>query len=279
MDVDLLRLYKGKEIVINEKIALKIPKLQEIVDIGEKEYFSTIQLICSTGSDLTWQLEDIGIDYTLIDDYNLFIKVLHNSLSKDKTSILFGNILDFTKMIPEINNATNDIVLRQHVVIEKETLDNISNKQKEQLIKKSKPLPTTKTVEEYDIVIDRYCYNMIVSYIRKIHGLKRNAVLPGNEITKKYIIKKDRANYQENKDKPFDSQLFPLISSMVNHWGFKEDRESVFEINIFSFMDSVKRISKIKQSDLLLQSGYSGFGINLKETKEEDINWIGSLYK
>ena len=43
-------------------------------------------------------------------------------------------------------------------------------------------------------------------------------------------------------------------------------------------MDSVKRINKIRNSTLLLQSGYSGFGINLKELKNKDeLNYMGEL--
>ena len=42
-------------------------------------------------------------------------------------------------------------------------------------------------------------------------------------------------------------------------------------------MDSVKRITKIKNANLLLQSGYSGFGINLKDVDKKQLNWLGEL--
>lgn len=48
-------------------------------------------------------------------------------------------------------------------------------------------------------------------------------------------------------------------------------------MKINAFMDSVKRISKIKNSDLLLQSGYSGYGVNLKEVDKNQLDWIGEL--
>ena len=49
-------------------------------------------------------------------------------------------------------------------------------------------------------------------------------------------------------------------------------------MKINAFMDSVKRASKIKNVDLLLQSGYSGFGINLKDIKDKNqLNWLGEL--
>ena len=48
-------------------------------------------------------------------------------------------------------------------------------------------------------------------------------------------------------------------------------------MKINAFMDSVKRIGKIKNADLLLQSGYSGFGVNLKEIDNKQLDWLGEL--
>ena len=38
-------------------------------------------------------------------------------------------------------------------------------------------------------------------------------------------------------------------------------------MNIFAFMDSVYRVQEEENAKLLLQSGYSGFGISLKDNK------------
>ena len=64
---------------------------------------------------------------------------------------------------------------------------------------------------------------------------------------------------------------------MVNSGGFKYNHTDVWDMKINAFMDSVKRISKIKNSNLLLQSGYSGFGINLKDVNKKDLDWLGEL--
>ena len=42
-------------------------------------------------------------------------------------------------------------------------------------------------------------------------------------------------------------------------------------------MDSVKRIGKIKNAQLLLQSGYSGFGISFDDIDKKQIDWLGEL--
>ena len=61
---------------------------------------------------------------------------------------------------------------------------------------------------------------------------------------------------------------------MINGPGFKYDHSQVWNMKINAFLDSIKRISKIKNADLLLQSGYSGFGINLKEIPDKQLNWM-----
>ena len=131
--------------------------------------------------------------------------------------------------------------------------------------------------DETYIQIDRYVYNAIVSTLRKIHRIKRNDEIPGNEATRQILIEDARDEYEENKNKPAKPYLLPLVSAMVNSTGFKRDDKSVFGMNIYAFMDSVARISKIKNSELLLQSGYSGFGIDLKKVNSEETNWLGEL--
>ena len=64
---------------------------------------------------------------------------------------------------------------------------------------------------------------------------------------------------------------------MVNCEGFKYNHSQVWDMKINAFMDSVRRISKIKNADLLLQSGYSGFGVNLKDINKKQLDWLGEL--
>ena len=68
--------------------------------------------------------------------------------------------------------------------------------------------------------------------------------------------------------------MFLLVRSSQ---GFKYNHAQIWDMKINAFLDSVKRISKIKNADLLLQSGYSSFGVNLKEISNDQINWLGEL--
>jgi hypothetical protein len=287
MDFDELLIYKGQDYKISDGITIHQPNLDEISRYGEREYYQMIYSLTSVGADLKWQLSEIGVDYTKISDFELFYGLLIKGYTKEQTSIIFGD-LDFTKFESYINQLNDEIVLAQVVENEKEI------KYKETVIKKLNKfqkllykifkLETTYEVEKIkievekqEIIMDSYTYLLIVEYLRKMHGLKRNNQLPANESTKQILIDDAKDEYLLNKDKEYHSQLLNLISSMVNSEGFKYNHDEVWKLKIYAFMDSVKRISKIKYADLLLQSGYSGYGINFKDIDKKQIDWLGEL--
>ena len=118
---------------------------------------------------------------------------------------------------------------------------------------------------------------MIVDYICKAHFIERDLKVPANKTTKMVLIEDARDEIERNKNKEYHSTLKNLVSSMINIEGFKYNHTQVWDMKINAFMDSVKRIGKIKNADLLLQSGYSGFGVNLKEVSQKQLDWLGEL--
>ena len=205
-----------------------------------------IYQLTSTPQSMKWQLWDMGIDYTTITPFELFC-ILYQQYSVDKTSIIFGN-LDFSKFkIGEKNKDDNNFTELYQVI-------------------------------DGDLVeIDETIYNTIMDYIRSAHLIKKDETIPANESTKKILIEDDREEYLYNQNKEYHSQLKNMISAMINCEGFKYNHTQVWDMKINAFMDSVQRISKIKNADLLLQSGYSGFGINLKEIDKKQLDWLGEL--
>lgn len=246
-DNDEAKIYRGYDVKINEYITIHQPTVDEIVKYGDNQFYNMVHTLCSVGADLKWQLDDMGVDYTQIEDFELFSGVLSRGFDVDKTSILFGDVVDFSKMVRMYNEKIKEIVLVQ--VFEDGTY----------------------------LQIDRYVYLSIVNTLRKMYKLKRNDELPGNEATRQILIEDARDEYESNKDKPKKSYLLSLISSMVNSEGFKRNDETIFDMKIYAFMDSVARVGKIKNAELLLQSGYSGFGIDLKKINKDEINWMGDL--
>ena len=129
----------------------------------------------------------------------------------------------------------------------------------------------------FKIVFDRAVYAKLCALVRCTYGFKQTKCKPANEVTKMAIIEDERDEYLMNKDKPYESTLMNYISTLVNCEGFKHDEKTVFDMNIYAFMDSLKRISKIKNATLLLQSGYSGFGISFKDIDKEELDWTGNI--
>ena len=62
-------LYKTEH-KINEHVSIRIPTIGEI--INDDDYFANIALIISTPYDMMAQLDSINIDFTQINDWDLF---------------------------------------------------------------------------------------------------------------------------------------------------------------------------------------------------------------
>lgn len=245
LENDELKIYRGEDYVISKHIIIHQPSLSEICDYGEQEYYSMIYQLTATPQSMKVQLWDMGIDYTEITAFELFYGILYKLYSQEKTSILFGN-LDFTKFQVMQRKDDKSIFLYQ-------------------------------MIDNQSVIIDQFIYNKIMDYLRKVHSIKKDEKMPANQTTKMLLIEDQREEYERIKSLEYHSQLKNMISAMVNCEGFKYNHSEVWNMKINAFMDSVKRITKIKNADLLLQSGYSGFGVNLKEISNKQLDWLGEL--
>lgn len=55
LELDELKIYRGKDIKINDKIIITQPTLDQIEEFGERRYFSAIHTLVSVGADMKWQ--------------------------------------------------------------------------------------------------------------------------------------------------------------------------------------------------------------------------------
>ena len=73
LDIDEMTLYRGKPIKISTHLTLKQPTLDDICDIGEKQYFAEIGKICATPSDYKSELYDgFNLWGDEVDDFDFF---------------------------------------------------------------------------------------------------------------------------------------------------------------------------------------------------------------
>ena len=143
-------LYK-KQYEINDSIKIVIPSVGEIID-NEDSYYSIITVLTAMPIDLMVPLDDAGIDYTEINEYDLFL-IMSAGLKAQDTSLVFGD-LDLTKFEISVNQKNGKIVLYD---------------------------------AEDDIVIDRATHARIAGVLRKIHHLEKNRRKPANKEAKEYM--------------------------------------------------------------------------------------------
>lgn len=232
-----INLLYQRQYAINDSIKIIIPTVGEIID-NEDNYYNLVSLLTAMPIDLLVRLDEIGIDFTEINEYELFI-LLFEGLKDQDTNLVFGD-LDLSKFEIMINQQNGNVVLRD---------------------------------EENDITIDRAIHGQIAGVLRKIHHLEKNRRKPANEDAKKYMLERARAKMKRNKNRKQESQLESLIVAMVNTEQYKYDFERTRELSIYQFNESVRQIIKKVDYDNRMHGVYAGT-ISVKDMSPDDLNWL-----
>ena len=273
-EIDELKIYRGSDIRITDKIIVTQPTIEQIIEFGEKQYFQTVHCLTGVGADFKWQLLDyFGIDYTTIEDYELFKKMICGSLSSKKYIYkeLTENREKYEEQLKDITEEDLANMLVNPISLILKDIDFADFQEYES----DKSQETILYDKEHDITIDRYVYLRIVDAVRKIHGLKRNNEIPGNESTKMILIEDARDEAMAASQRPYKSVLKPLISALAVKTG-QFGSDSIWNTKINMFFDGIKRISKIQDAELLLQGAYSGFA-SLKGIDKTRLEWAGDI--
>lgn len=273
-DIDDLKIYRGSDIRITDKIIVIQPTIDQIIEFGEKKYFQTIHTLTGVGADFKWQLWDFfGIDYTTIDDFELFKKMIVGALSSKRK--IYKELKDNPEQYEEhINKMTEDDwkeLLFNPISLVIKDIDFADFEEYES----DKSPETILYDKEHDITIDRFVYTRMVDAVRKIHGFKRNNQIPANEETKMILIEDARDEAMMNSRKEYKSVLKPLISALAVKTG-QLGNNSIWNTKVNMFFDAIKRINKIQDATLLLQGAYSGFA-SLKGVDKDRLDWAGDI--
>ena len=273
-DIDDLKIYRGSDIHITDKIIVTQPTIDQIIEFGEKRYFSTVHTLTGVGADFKWQLWDyFGIDYTQIDDFELFKKMICGLLSSKKK--IYKELKEHPEQYEEHTNKMteedwNELLFNPISLVLKD-IDFADFEEYES----DKNNETILYDKEHDITIDRFVYARMVDAVRKIHGFKRNNQLPANDITKMFLIDDAREEAMTAAKKEYKSVLKPLISALAVKTG-QLGSDSIWNTKVNMFFDAIKRINKIQDATLLLQGAYSGFA-SLKGVDKDRLDWAGDI--
>ncbi len=224
---------------INEHISITIPTVGQIWD-NEAEYYGLVASVIATPSDFMVQLDDIGIDFSKISPFELFL-LLFNGMKNTDTSLVFGD-LDLSRFKTAINEQNGKVVLVDR---------------------------------ENDIVIDRAIHDQIRRVIRKINHLESGDKQPGNDEARKFMIERARVKQMRAARKPHKSQLEDLIVAMVNTEQYKYGYEETRDLTIYQFHASVYQIIRKINYDNTMIGCYAGT-INAKELSQDQLNWLTS---
>ena len=181
-------LYK-REIAINDSIRIYVPTVGEIID-NEDAYYGLVSVLTAMPVDMLVQLEDAGIDFTSINEYELFLLLFAGFKSQD-TSLIFGD-LDLSKFKMAVNEQNGNVVLLN---------------------------------EEQDIKIDRAIHGQIAGVLRKIHHLEKNNRKPANKEAKEFMLERARAKLKRRKNRKEEKQIKSLKNGKVTTEKYKYDFE------------------------------------------------------
>ena len=222
-----------KNYKLTDFITIHIPTIGEIkkTETSEIEYFLSISLFTQTQCDLMIELDDIGKDYTQIDNYDLFVsqfdmELEYKRITQETWNLLFDKFDTLTIKRYEIDN--------QVVFID----------------------------ENYNVIINRNIYEMLADIFRQITFQEKNDeyLKVPEEATRKYIIDRARIKRErsKNKLKNVSSQMDGYILLLVNNNNFKYNFQTVNEVSIYDFYCSFRQIFKDKEIDGLLSAYWAG---------------------
>lgn len=233
------KLYRTS-VKVTDAVSVLIPTVGQIID-NEESYYQAAYLIVATPFDMMVQLDDAHIDFTQIDDYELFL-LLFESLKTMDVSLIFGD-LDLSRLMVEKFEGTGELVLRD---------------------------------EERGITIDRVAYVKICDTIRELLRMEKNNKKPGNEEARKYLLDRERKRQKRMKRQKKSSQLENYIVALVNTEQFPYTYETVRDISIYQFYASLNQIAhKIKYDNTM--AGYYAGNIKFEDLTPADRTWIQNI--
>lgn len=232
-------LLKSSSVVIPDtRLSIRIPTVGEILE-DEQHYYSLISSLTATPFQYMVQLDDIGVDFTQITDYQLFI-FLFPSLARSDTSILFGDVdLSDIQIRTNPENGIPILYSRQN-----------------------------------DIVIDEFIYIQLTDYIRKINNLKKENRKPGNAEAKEFRIKLERKKQKQNAMKPYEPYLEKMVVALVNRPEFKYNYEQAEKLTIYQFNQSFEQIKTSITFDNTMIGVYAGTVDTSRIKDKSCLSWI-----
>ena len=242
------RMYMGRpfEIDLPEvigKVTVYEPKMGDIVDFGDDRFMDTLNIFITNTTSNRLFLWNAGLDWNEISDFQLFC-ILYKNIDPDAGKLLFGE-LDWTTFEPVVQTLEDGTNV-MHLVSEKENID-----------------------------INEDVYQNFHQYLQLKFNMFPEEKFTDDSILKQWYINKDQREVDRNAklDRKSDFSLQPLISSLVNHPGFKYKLHELNEVGVSEFYDSVQRLQIYENTTALLRGSYSGM-CDMSKVPKDQFNFM-----
>lgn len=244
---DKLAMYFDKDYYVKD-IRIKMPTIGDILKFGESRFYNTFSPFFTNSTSIRVQLWDMEprVDWTKVKDIQVFNMLHLNLLDEEVVHSVFPDITFSDFQLMGLKDDPEKLVLYS---------------------------------SSQQIILTEPEYMEIATYIRTVLNRFPKVEKAKGKTTKQWMIQEDRMkmlNSSKENDEENSSYLLSLVSSCLNHPGFKYKLEDLENMGIYRFMDSVKRIQKYEHSTAVLKGMYSGF-VDGSKINPEQYNFMGDV--
>lgn len=286
-DFDELKMYFSEPYMIQMEngsyIEISQPSIGEILKLGDREVYSWISPFITNTTSYRVQLWEIGLDWNKITDYELFSTLIPYVKNVE---FLFKKVEFIENPEYKENSKNSERIIRISKDIDFSKLKTYGRKPED--IDDSDEDDLMEVIlydAEQEIILTEETYMHIREYLRAMFNQHPKEEFAKGKLAKKWIIEEEKDNIrlenEKNKGRK-KSVLLPMVSSLLNHPGFKYNLDEIKNLGIFAFMDSVRRLQTYEQCIAFMGGMYSGMMDTSKIGQEElnkRLNWLQDIYE
>lgn len=281
-------LLKLSSISIIPNLTLRIPTVGEILD-DERTYYSVVSSLTASPFQYMVQLDDMGIDYTSIDEWKLFRMLF---LSYSNQELVYKMRIkeleaEMKKCLP---NSESYLICKNQIDILNDKIQNngfnivfddfhLTSEVNGQLVgfneykyNNSDEIILYNPVTQVEI--NKLIYNDLADMIRKINLFEKVKSKPGNESARKYLLEKERKKQKRNAKKPYEPYLEKLVIALVNTEEFSYNYETCMDLSVYKFNQSFKQIQHKIAFNNTMVGVYAGTVDISKMSNKDILSWI-----
>ena len=248
---------RKQRIPIANGVVLRVPTIEEVLDI-EQLYYSTASTLTAVPYQFMVQLDDMGVDYTTITEFQFF-QMMFLSYVKQET---INKLLEEQGMYDQITPSAFNVIFED---LELVGFDIYVNPETQE---------TCLLNSITNVEINEFVYYQLVKAMRKLNNFEHVKDKPGNESAKKYLMEKERRRLKRESKKPYEPYLEKLVVSMVNMPEFKYNYEQTFGMSLYVFNESLAQVQHKVTFDKTMIGVSIGFADTKKMTDKSILSWI-----